>query len=745
MNLLQRILSKRFAEAKSETENTTKIEVMHTQSAPKGVSGTEKFAGVITEDYFRLLQGSRKAKEYDKMRRGDARVTMCLEAVKGPIRGSDWGFQPFDTSDDAKTKADFLNFIFKEDIGVKSKKDFVLLLNEFLSLVDFGFTLFERAHKTATHPKWGTYIGLSALGWRHPKTIEKWNTDEFGELTGVEQQAYGDITKTVTMDATFLNVISLKREGDNYEGISMLRPCYGAWSRKQTDLKLLAIGNERMAIPTPKVKVPSGKENSDEYNAMVAALEALTSHQMNYITYPEGWELDFLLANFDPEKLKASIQFENEEMTFAFLANFLLLGAGGNSGAYALSQDLSDFFTGAILYIAKLIAGEMDKIGKELIDLNFGPQEQYPSMKVNGIVDEIDAAFGNLLKALTDAKHITPDDGIEEDLRRRMKLLPMREEDKGKRDKTPATDVDPLTGLPKVPPVDDVEETEVEEEEEETETKPPKKKLTDFQVRRIHLAESKAKASINSAQESIRVVMRQHISKASKGLVSDIIKNYESLPEASKINATNDVACRGLRDYQNALKEQMALIAADSIEKARREVPKAKKVKLAEFEDLPKKVQRYLTMQSKVLASSTFNDLEKVVFLQFGDSMVSTDSPSIIEQDIMEAAIAFEEGAGLSAAGGNAGSRVVNESRNAFFFDEEVSNEIESFTFVNGDPVSEICSDLSGQTCSVDDFESHRLFPPLHMNCKSYIIPNLKGDKNNPEITGFNTSYEPSL
>ena len=768
-----------LAEPAAPEVSTEKPEVTHvvvqTQSAPAGVSGTEKFGGVFTEDYFRQLQGSKKAKEYDKMRRGDARVKMCLAAIKSPMRSANWHFQPAEQDDTSMLHADFLNFVFKEDIGVKRKKKFKTVLNEAFSACDFGHAVFERVHKTANHPKFGTYIGLKQIGWRHPKTIEAWHTNSDGELESVEQHAYGDIgntVKTVKMNADFLNIITLDEEGDNFEGISLLRPCYGAWSRKQMYLKLMAIGMERMAIPTPKVKVPSGKEASEEFNNMIDVLERLTSHQCNYVTYPEGWDLDFLIAAFDPDKCKSSIQFENEEMTFAFLANFLLLGAGGNGGAYALSEDLSDFFTKSVLYIADMVAEEFTKMGRELIDLNYGPQEKYPNMVAQGIVDEISEGFGNLLKSLTDSKHITPDDNLENEIRRRMKLMPMRDEDMGKRDKKPATEIDPITGLP-IPPVDPADpnkppvipdaDDETDDETEDDETDPPapskkkkkkdaepapadkKVKLTDVQRDRIVLAESKAQQKIGSAQDRVRVLMKKHIKLAASGMIESIIANYKDLPESRKIEAINGIELKGLRDYQAALKQELTDIAFEAIEGARREVPKAKKVKLAEFESLPKSVRLFLNMQSRVMASSTYADLEKYVFLQYGNSVGSTDSANLIEQDLMEAAESYVGGSSVTAAGGNLGAGVVNTSRTAFFFDEEVLEEIESFTFVNGDPVSPICQEMAGQTCSKADVESQRLFPPLHHNCKSYLIVNLVGDKNNPPITGFSTKHTPGL
>lgn len=533
------------------------------------------------------------------------------------------------------------------------------------------------------------------------------------------------------MDAQFLTVISMDQEGDNYEGISLLRPCYGAWSRKQMDLKLLAIGIEKTAIPTPTAKIPAGRETSPQYDQMVEVLERLTTHQSNWVTYPEGWEIGSLTISFDADKVKSAIQFENEEMTFAFLANFLLLGAGGNGGAYSLSADLSDFFTKSILYIAETIADEFNAVGRELIDINFGPQEKYPKLTPVGIIDQIGAEFATLLKTLADGKFLTPDDNIEAQLRRRLKLPVMREEDLGRRDQRAERDLNP-------PP-----------------TGGQFKEPHQHRDQRIMLAEKDAQKKIGAAQDEVRDVLKKNLKFASETLVTKIIAAYKVLPESQKLDAINGLHAAESRDFHSEMKEALTQIALESTRTAAKEVPTSKTFsegsfalaapKVAKFEDLPKKIQKRILSQSRLLVQTTLADLEKVIFLQFGDSIISTDSLALVTQDLEEAGITFTNGASVSAAGGNAASRLVNEARTAYFFDEQVLEEIESFTFINGDPVSEICQELAGQTCSKADVEAQRLYPPLHHNCKSYLIPNLTGRKGNPKITGFSTKHEPGL
>jgi hypothetical protein len=67
-------------------------------------------------------------------------------------------------------------------------------------------------------------------------------------------------------------------------------------------------------------------------------------------------------------------------------------------------------------------------------------------------------------------------------------------------------------------------------------------------------------------------------------------------------------------------------------------------------------------------------------------------------------------------------------------------DELESFTFMNGDPVSPICQDLEGTTCSIDDPNFARYSPPLHHNCKSYWSANLKGSGRKIDPNGLGPS-----
>ena len=317
--------------------------VVYVQTQAAGSSGVKIYAGYFAEEYlFNELHGTSAADAYDKMRRSDAKVKMATASVKSPIIAANWEVQPA-SQDNAEMKlhAEFIDHVLFKDLDKPFSK------MEHLSCVEYGFSMFEVTHKPVfNHPKFGTYVGLKSLGWRSPRSILYWRLNpEDGSIDHVRQLITGDLQRYTDIPGQFLLVSSLEKEGDNYEGVSMLRSAYGAWKRKNLYLKLMAIGAERNSVPTPTAEIPAGKETGAQYNNLIASLMNYTSNENSFVTFPEGWKIDFMKSNFDPEKLKAAIDFEDSQIVSAFMANFLLLGST-QSGSRAVSSDQSEVLFG---------------------------------------------------------------------------------------------------------------------------------------------------------------------------------------------------------------------------------------------------------------------------------------------------------------------------------------------------------------------------------------------------------------
>ena len=402
------------------TEKSSAFEVGAKVSyKPVGSSGTEVFGGYFSEEYLQSLRGNRGAKIWDEMRRSEPQVAMLLSAITNPIKSATWAFEEAEDVADAEKHKELVRICLQEMV------DWEAFLHEALTVVGFGFSLFEPIHNVVfDHPKLGTFNGLKAVAFRSQKTIYAWTLEkQTGKLLSVQQFAYSDVGGTADIPGEFLLVFSNLKEGDNYEGISALRPMYGPYFRKNLYHKLAAIGVERSAVGTVVGTLPPGVEDPIQTEAFKKVLSSFTSHEAAYIMKPSGFEVEIVKIDFDASNVKDLIVLENTEMINAAVANFLALGTNGGSGAFALGTDLSDFFLNGIQSYANLICGVLNRqLIPNLVKLNFGPQAAYPILKCTGINDKAGKEFSEIVSALVGSNTLTPDATLEEYLRERYKM-----------------------------------------------------------------------------------------------------------------------------------------------------------------------------------------------------------------------------------------------------------------------------------------------------------------------------------
>jgi len=388
-----------------------------------GSSGTEIYGGYIYEEYLRELRGTKWADKADMMRRSDPVVRMILRALKLPLLSQNWFIEKKEES----AEADYQKKLFEKVIFEDVSESFTKLLAEILTFYEFGYSVFEKVHGVSYDRDLGLYNTITKLAYRSQRTIERFHVDKNGKLLSVYQEADGDTQRNVDIPAQFLVHFSPEQEGDNYEGISCLRACYGPWLRKNEFLKLMAAGIEKYAIPTPILKVPSEKSTSEEFDNAVEALECYTSNQSAYLTYPEGWDLEISPVTFDSEKVRSIIDKENLEMTNANLVAFLLLGQA-EGGSYSLSKDLSDFFSQTLQAAADHITEVFERhVMKDVLNLNRPGAKVLCSLRCDNLRDSADQEFANTLKAFTDAGLVQKDKALEEFVREKYKY-PKKEE-----------------------------------------------------------------------------------------------------------------------------------------------------------------------------------------------------------------------------------------------------------------------------------------------------------------------------
>jgi len=705
-----------------------------------GKSGTPVESGIYTEEYLSQLQGFEAASIYNKMRRSDAQVRKIMSAIVNPIRSADWSIEPAsDENKDIEVAALMDQILFKDIFWGK-------FLNEALTCIPHGHSVFEVVHDNKDNKELGQYTGLAQLGFRNQTTLIKWNHDEkTGDLKSIEQEQTGDIDiPRVVLPVDVLMLFLNEPEGDN-NGFPVLRPLYGAYKRKLLIKELEIIGIERFAIPTPMLVVPQNVKPDDvQYKSAEEKLRQFTNAENAYIMSPEGWPLTLNNNTFDPSKVEAIVKAENEEMASAVVATFLELGIGGNGGAFALTNDLSDFFLNGIESFANVIR---DVINRELIPnlvkLNFADTVGVmPALTYSGISNKAGKELMEVITGYT-ASGIVKSDEILEDYVRKINKLPKKAEgtvlenqdtetegaiDENNTDSEADTSSDAsVDSDPSDSTVDIIDETAL--------------KLADPKTPR---------PLIEVGKEKTAVIMRDKLKFISDKYIADVLKKYKQLPDSSKLKAIDGIKVGGIAKFRQELKAALTALSTEALDMARLEVPEKKDVKLKdnetairfldkhnfkfnEFSKLPKHVQLLLAREADLISSKQATDITDRVAFTFMSTEKKTNDINVIKDELTTSADEFIQAGVVDTAAANASATMVNESRRAFFYDPEVLEEIDSFTYVNPKPKSDICQYLAGKTVSSSDSDGIFYQPPLHHNCKTYLSPNPKTMKRLPK------------
>jgi len=668
-----------------------------------GTSGTDKQGGYYEEEYLVKIRSDDGSDIYDQMRRSDAQVRMLLSVLKNPLLSANWQVEASDITPEAMQQKELIEHILFEDISWCGKrKTWREFLVECLSMFDFGFSMFEVIHKVVMDdPKFGNYIGLKDLGFRSQKTIEQWNTDKAGRLISVEQDAYGDLEHIGPIPGSDLMTFTINKEGDNYEGISLLRPVYGNWYRKNLYYKMLAIGIERSANSVPVIKYPDEIGTADtKINEAAAVAKAYTSHQLQYIALPKSFEFESWKLDFNPEQVIKAIEHEDTSMAKAFMANFMEMGLSG-TGSYALGTDMSDLFLGSITHYADLITEKFNtSLIPQLIDAKYGKQEKYPKLKVSGINDKMGKEFAEIISMLTLNGLVVNDARLKEFLHQQYGLPEIMEDEEAKEElKTEEA------ASPTLAPSSDMKDPETQDYL--------------FQVGQDKKETAKL---IGENSKQLKFLMAEQ----------DMQKTPGNLSLSRPSILAKDIP--GKEAYRAALTEFLKGLNKDAFKQVFDELGIEPKKKTP-----PSVTKQREKGEVELLAAAQEADLQKNMKFEYNTKVDSATSVDQMTNDLKKSASNYLTGAALVAGATNVVSSTVNNARNDTY--QAALEEIESFEFVNPDPKAAICQELAGRVFTKEEYLTTANLPPLHHNCKSFIRAQTKAAKGNKPVTEIGLNF----
>ena len=382
-----------------------------------GGVGTDMSGGYIYEEYNPKLQGLAGIKIFDKMRKGDAKVFATLLACELPIRSTKWTIEPFVEEGGIASSQDVLVAdLVRRNLFETMTMTWDQMLTEILTMLPFGFSVFEKVYRVI-----GSEVMLKELAPRKQTTIEKWEMDD-GE-PGIKQFLPDELKTgenkgqtTANIPAEKLVLFTWRKEGNNYEGVSLLRSAYKHWHFKDTFYKFDAVRQERQAVGIPVVYIPSGADDADKEEAK-RIVENIRSTEHSGIVMPgpkeDGWLFEFAHVNGnDGTQIYESIKHHNQEIANNILAQFMNLGQT-DSGSRSLGESQTEFFLMAMESVTKHIEDVFNKyVIPEIVDLNFSV-ENYPKLCAAPLGKEGIEKVSKSLKELTESKVVIPDERLE--------------------------------------------------------------------------------------------------------------------------------------------------------------------------------------------------------------------------------------------------------------------------------------------------------------------------------------------
>lgn len=381
-----------------------------------GGSGTNIYNGIISEEYQQDLVFPKGFDVYDEMRKGDGTVRAVLLICKLPILGANYFFEPADKSTKALEIKEFCETAFFKRINWRN------FIRHVLYSFDFGFIIFEKVYLLESEKYW-----YGKLAPRLPKSIRKWLPElEDNGTPGVEQYLYSDFGRigTVRIPGEKLVLFNVDQEGDNYEGVSLLRSAYKHWKIKFATEKFQSMAAERNSMGIPVARQTELALNTDisDISRIEDTLRNIRAHEESFLIESPGWEYRFENpeSNFD---FLGMIAYHDRQISKSVLAQFLETGAGANKGGYSQNKVDQEIFLQAVSsYADGIVEVINNRLVRDLVQMNYGDVSLAPTLKYSGIERNDIESMAESIKGLAEAGVITKNIETENFVRRLLEL-----------------------------------------------------------------------------------------------------------------------------------------------------------------------------------------------------------------------------------------------------------------------------------------------------------------------------------
>lgn len=414
---------------------------------PRGASGRTNTGGFpeIEEQNAKLI-GPSGLEVFDQMYRTDPDVRRVMWMFCNPIIGATWSVQPYggDEAEERDRKAaEDVEWALFEHMTPNFKGH----LAEALPVgVRSGFAPFEEVWEATEHDGRQLLVPKT-LGLRLPRSILQWNQDG-GDLVSLTQldPASGDAIELPIDDLLYYR---FGAEGDNWQGLSMLRAAYKPWYCKEKLERIDLIKAERQAVGVPIAYPPANNTDPEVLKSMETVLANIRAAAKGFILAPgphaqdlkdaaegQGWRIELLGLGEGQSTVdvKESLEYQADKIAAAFIAEFMRLGQGTQSvGARATADVQQNPFLMAVEALAGEVEAVLEQLVGRIIALNHDitrPPKLQMSLVDSTELDEL----AQYVSKLVEKQALHPDNDLEDFLRERADLPPANAEAREERE-----------------------------------------------------------------------------------------------------------------------------------------------------------------------------------------------------------------------------------------------------------------------------------------------------------------------
>lgn len=378
---------------------------------------TRKAANIYHEYEYadKLIDIETRITEYNFMRKADSQIGGLIKVLKLPIRSATWSI--------TGGREDIRQFI-ETNLTEELTQPFNEFLRLTLTFMDFGFSTFEKVFRfdaTTGHFKWVKFQFLPHA------TIYKIVGFPNGNLKEVVQNSTDDSIlgeaseSQIHIPAKYILLFINEKEGDFY-GTSVFRNAFGNYKMKDTLIKIDAIRHDRYGVGIPWMRLKRGYKK-DDLDVATNVLQNMRSHEYSYMIIPPGIDggLDegfgILNAEGTGTDIIKSVNYHDESMSKSVLAQFIDLGTS-QSGNRALGESFIDLYVASLNGYVEMTQEVFNLSAiKQLVDFNWGIQEEYPKLQFEEIKAADIVDISEALKNFTDSGWLHPNINDENQIR----------------------------------------------------------------------------------------------------------------------------------------------------------------------------------------------------------------------------------------------------------------------------------------------------------------------------------------